>query len=174
MLICLEQSERFAHSHSFDLSEMSEWANSQPWKLETSSNNCSYYPSKSVHYLTPELVLDGSSWKLKYREDIWLSLYISLYAAELGMCLLQCARGQGLCVKHQGAIFWTLRDALMHFRLEKVKFFKWLWIIITNNKTGVLYITFQCVQYNLFGKNFDSKLALIIERKKNSRQETFN
>ena len=32
-LICLERSERIAHSHSFDLSEMSEWANSQPWKL---------------------------------------------------------------------------------------------------------------------------------------------
>ena len=29
-LICLEQSERIAHSRSFDLSEMSEWANSQP------------------------------------------------------------------------------------------------------------------------------------------------
>ena len=44
-LICLERYERIAHSHSFDLSEMSqwsnermsewamsEWANSQPWK----------------------------------------------------------------------------------------------------------------------------------------------
>ena len=28
--ICLERSERITHSHSFDLSEMSEWANSQP------------------------------------------------------------------------------------------------------------------------------------------------
>ena len=36
LLICLERSERIAHSRSFDLSEMSEWAmskwaNSQPW-----------------------------------------------------------------------------------------------------------------------------------------------
>ena len=30
-LICLERSERIAQSRSFDLIEMSEWANSQPW-----------------------------------------------------------------------------------------------------------------------------------------------
>ena len=33
LLICLERSERIVHSRSFDLSKMSEWANSQPWKI---------------------------------------------------------------------------------------------------------------------------------------------
>ena len=32
-LICLERSEGIAYSRSFDLSEMSKWANSQPWLL---------------------------------------------------------------------------------------------------------------------------------------------
>ena len=45
LLNCFEQSERIAHSCSFDLSKwaMSEWATSQPWNQHISSNEPAQY-----------------------------------------------------------------------------------------------------------------------------------
>ena len=52
-LICFERSEQIAHSHSFDLSEMSKWANSQPctilFYMYTGQN---FYSSLPKNYLT--------------------------------------------------------------------------------------------------------------------------
>ena len=67
-LICLERSERIAHSCSFDLSEMSEWANSQPWFYV--HNLRSWHCSPASWLIL--LILTRGVWPIQLRISGWI------------------------------------------------------------------------------------------------------